>query len=337
MLRAAHTLWRVGMEDEQALVRGRTAGRHILVVDDNRVNQKVLSRMLETGGHAVTLAGNGEEALDLLERDSFDLVVMDVNMPVMGGLEATKLYRMASLGQPHLPIVALTADATSQARERALEAGMDACLTKPIDLETLLDLVERLLADKPSPAVPIRRQTVPLAVVSPPDEQPSRPATAMPPWTVYENPRPEPALAPIPVPSHSLPPDAPPPALAGQPLLDETMLENLETLGGAAFVADVVASFLTEAAAHLEEVRKAVRLEDGATFRDRVHALRSSAANVGALVLPELCRDWQFASDEMVRQNGVEMAARLVAEFEVVRAALLRRQALPPVLVTRRD
>ena len=59
-----------------------------------------------------------------------------------------------------------------------------------------------------------------------------------------------------------------------------------------------------EAAAHLEEVRKAVRLEDGATFRDRVHALRSSAANVGALVLPELCRDWQFASDEMVRQNG---------------------------------
>lgn len=337
VLRAAHTLWRVGMEDEQALVRGRTAGRHILVVDDNRVNQKVLSRMLETGGHAVTLAGNGEEALDLLERDSFDLVVMDVNMPVMGGLEATKLYRMASLGQPHLPIVALTADATSQARERALEAGMDACLTKPIDLETLLDLVERLLADKPSPAVPIRRQTVPLAVVSPPDEQPSRPATAMPPWTVYENPRPEPALAPIPVPSHGLPPDAPPPVLAGQPLLDETMLENLETLGGAAFVADVVASFLTEAAAHLEEVREAVRLEDGATFRDRVHALRSSAANVGALVLPELCRDWQFASDEMVRQNGAEMAARLVAEFEAVRAALLRRQALPPVLVTRRD
>ena len=99
----------------------------------------------------------------------------------------------------------------------------------------------------------------------------------------------------------------------------------------------MVASFLTEAAAHLEEVRKAVRLEDGATFRDRVHALRSSAANVGALVLPELCRDWQFASDEMVRQNGAEMAARLVAEFEAVRAALLRRQALPPVLVTRRD
>lgn len=337
VLRAAHTLWRAESEKERGLPGGRTAGRHILVVDDNRVNQKVLSRMLETGGHVVTLAGNGEEALDLLERDSFDLVVMDVNMPVMGGLEATKLYRMASLGQPHLPIVALTADATSQAREKALEAGMDACLTKPIDLETLLDLVERLLAGKPpSPlGAPVRRLATPLAVVPPLDEQPSRPATAIPPWTVYENPRPEPP--PAPVPSHLPPHDTGAPDAAGQALLDETMLDNLETLGGAAFVADVVASFLTEAVTHLEEVQKAVRLEDGATFRDRVHALRSSAANVGALVLPELCRDWQFASDEAVRRNGAEMAARLVAEFEAVRAALLRRQALPPVLVTRRD
>ncbi|WP_260987528.1 hybrid sensor histidine kinase/response regulator [Roseomonas gilardii] len=335
VLRAAHTLWRAESEEERRLPGGRTTGRHILVVDDNRVNQKVLSRMLETGGHAVTLACNGEEALDLLERDSFDLVVMDVNMPVMGGLEATKLYRMASLGQPHLPIVALTADATSQAREKALEAGMDACLTKPIDLETLLDLVERLLAGKPPSAAPVRRPAPPLSVVPPPDEPPSRPATVMPPWTVYENPRPEPP--PAPVPSHLTPHDTGAPDAAGQALLDETMLDNLETLGGAAFVADVVASFLTEAAAHLEEVQKAVRLEDGATFRDRVHALRSSAANVGALVLPELCRDWQFASDEAVRRNGAEMAARLVAEFEAVRAALLRRQALPPVLVTRRD
>lgn len=338
VLRAAHTLWRAESEEESGLPARRTAGRHILVVDDNRVNQKVLSRMLETGGHLVTLAGNGEEALDLLERDAFDLVVMDVNMPVMGGLEATKLYRMASLGQPHLPIVALTADATSQARERALEAGMDACLTKPIDLETLLDLVERLLAGKPPPIAPLdapARRQAPLAVVPPPDEQPSRPAAAMPPWTVYENPRPDPP--PVPVPAHLPPPDAGAPEAAGQPLLDETMLDNLETLGGASFVADVVASFLTEAAAHLEEVQKAVRLEDGATFRDRVHALRSSAANVGALVLPELCRDWQFASDEAVRRSGPEMAARLLAEFEAVRAALLRRQALPPVLVTRRD
>ena len=143
----------------------------------------------------------------------------------------------------------------------------------------------------------------------------------------------------MPVPA---PPPVPPanggePAVAGLPLLDETMLDNLEMLGGAGFVADVVASFVTEAAAHLEEVQKAVLRDDGAAFRDRVHALRSSAANVGALVLPELCRDWQFGSDETVRQNGTEMAARLVAEFEAVRAALLRRQAMPPVLVTRRD
>jgi len=130
----------------QPLIRRRDRSLRILLADDNRVNQKVISRILEAGGHEVSLAEDGEQALDSLERHTFDLVVMDLNMPVMDGIEATKLYRMASLGERHVPIIGLTADATPSAALRAKEAGMDACLTKPIHAPLLLDRIDELTA-----------------------------------------------------------------------------------------------------------------------------------------------------------------------------------------------
>ncbi|MFT8674559.1 MAG: response regulator [Acetobacter sp.] len=117
----------------------------ILVVDDNRANQLVLSRILERAGHAVQLANHGEEALDVLSEEDFDLAIMDVNMPVMGGIEAVKLYRVGAIGDPHLPILALTADATPETRQRCLDAGMDACITKPVEPDTLLTAIDGLM------------------------------------------------------------------------------------------------------------------------------------------------------------------------------------------------
>ena len=133
----------------QPLIRRRERSLRILLADDNRVNQKVISRILEAGGHEVSLVEDGEQALDSLERHSFDLVVMDLNMPVMDGIEATKLYRMASLGERYVPIVGLTADATPSAALRAKEAGMDACLTKPVSAPVLLDRIDELTAGQP--------------------------------------------------------------------------------------------------------------------------------------------------------------------------------------------
>ena len=90
---------------------------------------------------------DGEAALDLLNEREFDLVLMDVNMPVMNGIEATKLYRFASLGRPRVPIVALTADATEEIARRCEEAGMDACVTKPVEPHRLIEVIATLVQD----------------------------------------------------------------------------------------------------------------------------------------------------------------------------------------------
>jgi CheY-like chemotaxis protein len=110
----------------------------ILLVEDNRVNQIVATRALEKMGHAITSANNGVEALALLAAGSFDLVLMDIQMPEMDGLTATKTLRAQEITTGrHLPIIAMTAHAMKGDRELCLEAGMDGYVSKPISREAL--------------------------------------------------------------------------------------------------------------------------------------------------------------------------------------------------------
>ncbi|MDO3380110.1 response regulator [Geoalkalibacter halelectricus] len=110
----------------------------ILVAEDNPVNAKVLSRLLEKAGHRITLATNGGEALQLAENKPFDLVFMDVQMPVVDGLEATRgLREREKVTGGRVPVIALTAHALKEDRERCLAAGMDDYLTKPLMAEEL--------------------------------------------------------------------------------------------------------------------------------------------------------------------------------------------------------
>ncbi|CRI58331.1 response regulator [Pseudomonas sp. CCOS 191] len=113
----------------------------ILLVEDNPVNQLVAKGMLGKLGCQVQVAAHGQEALDYLERDSFDLVLMDCNMPVMDGYEASRRIRQSSRW-PELPIVALTANAMPEERERCRAAGMNGYLAKPFRREELLALIE---------------------------------------------------------------------------------------------------------------------------------------------------------------------------------------------------
>ncbi len=124
----------------------RLAGTRVLVVDDSEINQEIAQHMLQREGAHVFLASNGREALALL-RDGphFDVVLMDVQMPEMDGLQATRELR-ADEALCHLPVVALTAGALAEERRRALDAGMDHFLTKPIDPDQLLDVTVQALA-----------------------------------------------------------------------------------------------------------------------------------------------------------------------------------------------
>ncbi len=119
----------------------------ILLAEDNVVNQKLAVRLLEKRGHTVAVAGNGREALKALENERFDLVLMDVQMPEMGGWEATAAIREKErLTGGHLPIVAMTAHALKGDRERCLAAGMDAYVPKPIRPEVLLQVMESVIS-----------------------------------------------------------------------------------------------------------------------------------------------------------------------------------------------
>ncbi len=115
----------------------------ILLAEDNRVNQEVAVTLLQRRGHSVVIANNGLEALSALENQTFDLVLMDVQMPEMGGFEATAAIRAkeAASGE-HIPIVAMTARAMAGDREKCLEAGMDGYVSKPIKIKTLMQAID---------------------------------------------------------------------------------------------------------------------------------------------------------------------------------------------------
>jgi CheY-like chemotaxis protein/HPt (histidine-containing phosphotransfer) domain-containing protein len=117
----------------------------ILVVEDNLVNQKVLQGLLKKRGYVCGIANDGAQALQVLEGGAFDLVLMDVQMPVMDGLETTRQIRQSERWR-HLPVIAMTAHAMSGDRERCLAAGMDAYLTKPINSRELFQTMDSYLA-----------------------------------------------------------------------------------------------------------------------------------------------------------------------------------------------
>jgi len=129
----------------------REGGRvNILLAEDNLVNQKITTRMLEKLGHAVTVVSNGREALDAIGRQTFDLILMDIQMPEMSGFEATETIRRQERGSGrHLPIIALTAHAMDGDRERCLESGMDGYISKPARGAELSRAIGSLLAATP--------------------------------------------------------------------------------------------------------------------------------------------------------------------------------------------
>ena len=120
----------------------------VLVAEDNPVNQKLAQHLLERRGHTPVVVGNGREAVELIRRDGFDLVLMDLQMPEMDGFEATAAIRARERQQsaPRVPIVALTAHAMQGDRRRCLDADMDGYVAKPIKPVELFEVIDRVMA-----------------------------------------------------------------------------------------------------------------------------------------------------------------------------------------------
>jgi PAS domain S-box-containing protein len=136
------------LRPEPAPAAAPTVPLRILLVEDERVNMLMARRLLEKMGHAVTGAENGEQCLDRLRRETFDVVLMDIQMPVMNGMEVTRIIREAEefSHAAGVPIIALTAHASRRDREAALKAGMDEYISKPFEREQLEEALRRLTA-----------------------------------------------------------------------------------------------------------------------------------------------------------------------------------------------
>jgi two-component system sensor histidine kinase RpfC len=122
----------------------------ILVADDNPTNREVLGKIVERGGHAVTLVEDGDQALDAVEHGRFDVVILDRNMPGTGGIEALRAIRLMARGEERIPVIVLSADATPDAQREALDAGADTFLAKPVEALRLLEQISAIAGRRPA-------------------------------------------------------------------------------------------------------------------------------------------------------------------------------------------
>jgi two-component system, sensor histidine kinase and response regulator len=228
----------------------------VLLVEDNPVNQGVAKAMLKRLGIEWQLANNGAEAVECVRDRDFDLVLMDCQMPVMDGYEATGVIRRLPHGRgAHLPIVALTANAMQGDEQECLEAGMNGFLAKPYTLATLRATLTEWL---------------PMA--SPPNGA-SVPTGASAPDLASEQ------ISPIVV----EPPAVNPAALAS--------LRDLDESGGMGLARELFQCFLESAAQSAALVESAINAGDGKALGQAAHALKSSSANVGAQILSGCYRE----------------------------------------------
>lgn len=282
-LHAAYAFCQDRMEERDAPGSGEAApaGRElrVLVAEDNAVNQKVTAKILETAGHSPVIVSTGDEALDVLEEQAFDLLILDVNMPGISGIDVIKLYRVGSLGEARVPIIALSADATPETRAACMEAGADAYLTKPIEARKLLARINELAAKDDS--------QVDVSLTA------SNEATVA---RISDHPRYK---------------------VDTQPVIDWPVIRQLIQYGaGDEFVMEIFRDFVADTEDLFASIELASNERDVAAFRNRVHALRSSSGNMGAAVISRLCAEVLGSDHQDLEANIGQYSARLRNAFD---------------------
>jgi len=261
---------------------------HILLVEDNAVNQEVTKAMLEDMGCRVDLAKEGGEAVEAVRETAYDLVLMDCQMPVMDGFEATAVIRRNEArdrSKTRSPILALTANAVEGDRERCLAAGMDDYLAKPFTQDELRRKLGRLLLPGPSMAT-----------------QP-RPAAG----TVQK--ASEPAKA------AELPVSCPSQAVTSETPIDHRALINIAALqrpGAPPLLQKVISIYFQSSGELLEKLDQALEQGDADATRKGAHTLKSSSGNLGAKQLAFLSKQLEEAG----RANCLEKAGLLLSQIK---------------------
>jgi signal transduction histidine kinase/CheY-like chemotaxis protein/HPt (histidine-containing phosphotransfer) domain-containing protein len=307
---------------------GDLSGLRVLIAEDNPVNQEVLIRQVRRLGLLVDAVANGQEVLDALAQASYDVVLMDCQMPVMDGYTAARAIRAAEAeGAPRLPIVAVTANAMRDDYDRCREAGMDDLVAKPVTLAALAGAIERSLA--PSRAAGANSGAAQPSGAGAAESAAAGSAAAASASTSPESRAPEPAGGPgagDPGPQ----PGAPEPAVAAgaapgpgaSGVLDRSALASLrEDLGGAAALLRIVRLFLEQLDPQAEQIEREARGGELETLARNAHRMKSSAATLGASDLTELLIRLEATAVEGDAAACEQLAGDFAAAVAVARVA----------------
>jgi CheY-like chemotaxis protein len=265
---------------------GQRLPLRILLAEDNTVNQKLALRLLERMGYRADAVANGLEALEALQRQSYDVILMDVQMPDMDGLEASRAIHEGWPAEQHPRIVAMTANAMQGDREECLAAGMDDYLTKPIQIKALQEALERIGLW----ARVHRRPTSPLKAVK---------------------------TAPLTL-------EAEKQAELG-PALDPAALAELRRLQGEGepdIVQELAEAFQFETPPLLETLRQAVAEGQTVQLKRAAHNLKGSSNNLGARTMAALSAELETIGKHGTVERAAELVTRLEQEYQRVCQAL---------------
>jgi two-component system, sensor histidine kinase RpfC len=263
--------------------------RSVLVADDNRTNRNILAAILENAGHTVSMVCDGDEAIEALEKGGFDILLLDVNMPRLNGIDACRMWRQIEGGRSHIPIVGVTADATSETEERCLAAGMDLRLTKPVNAPLLLATIEKCCGSSENLTLP--------AVF----DDPMRTVVTLERRTENDS-------------------DA---------VVDAAHLDYLRTIGDEAFLSDMIESFFADASESLEMLDRAVDGGDPSQFRFAAHAMKSCSNNIGAFVLGAVCAKLEKVTEADFSENGRVHVDAVKTSYAKVESQLRAADTMP--------
>lgn len=265
----------------------RPAPLRILLAEDNLVNQQLIVRMIRKMGHSVNTVGNGAEALESLRHTPYDVVLMDVQMPVMDGLDASRRIHRSLSAAERPYIIALTANAMSEDRDACLAAGMDDYLSKPLRGVDLAEALDRVPHGPPAP--------------SPEAARPARsPETAAP---------------------------ASGPEETAPPVLDTPTFRRLVGSFGKEFVSQLVDAFLEDSPQLIESLRRSLDEGEGSEWRRAAHTLKSHAHTFGFPRLVQPCQDAEDLGATGDLSEAAPLVSRIEVEYRAARDALVAQRA----------
>jgi PAS domain S-box-containing protein len=271
----------------------------IIVAEDNAVNQKVAVNILSKLGYRVDLAGNGLEVLEALQRQPYDVVLMDVQMPEMDGLTATRQIceRRSPAERPR--IIAMTANAMQSDRDACLQAGMDDYISKPIRLQALISALTKC-----SPRSNVTETRTEVALESPAiAEETSE--------TADESPM---------VPEEGSETSE----IKLEEVLDAQTLQDLLDMVGddVEGMVAIVDCYLEDTPAHFEEMREAIAQGNAEELQLKAHSLKSSSASFGANALSQMCRELEYMGRDRSLEDAAELLSRAMDEYQRVEVAI---------------